>query len=604
MSDRPGTVIIGSRPDRAPLKAEQQHLSTFAGGMFGLGSQLLQDPDQMSLAVELTDSAIWAYQSTATGLMPEIVTFYHPQDSQRWEYATVDNEDMARQRGIPVGSASQGDVEYMGRPETIESVFYMYRITGDPAWQDQGGISSQNGKFLTIFTYSVGFANIANVNNNPAKQIDIQESFVLAETLKYYYLLFSEPDLINLNDYVFNTEAHPLLRPGRSKRLLWKGVEFGTPAQFLRLPHPRTGTPSLFLPARKNATTANEGNVQADIILEVQAVNATGDKQRSWFVNGDTVIADGKLLLLTPFDPVFLLVRILLVVGTQHTGDGSNRRSLPYDDIFEAAGEHFQSSSRAEASTSKAGVGSKRVHQGYEEDDEAENALAKMVGEDISRFGRLAFVQRAMESICDCQEITPDMSTYRLNDDKLLDVLKMKIARLATRDAFEGSPTLTRMLAKEGVGDGQGLPEKVQLEARQKASLDLIAGYLPKDIFTLLKGTYEFPSLTQYLTDTSTSSVLSVDYMPGLGSTISFGPSTFGMSKGSKSEANGGGGKGGFGKPPPLKKQKSSESNGVRQLKKASTRGMSPLTSFFSKKPPAPKAEDAPGEAEPATAQS
>lgn len=72
MSDRPGTVIIGSRPDRAPLKAEQQHLSTFAGGMFGLGSQLLQDPDQMSLAVELTDSAIWAYQSTATGLMPEI----------------------------------------------------------------------------------------------------------------------------------------------------------------------------------------------------------------------------------------------------------------------------------------------------------------------------------------------------------------------------------------------------------------------------------------------------------------------------------------------------------------------------------------------------
>lgn len=118
------------------------------------------------------------------------------------------------------------------------------------------------------------------------------------------------------------------------------------------------------------------------------------------------------------------------------------------------------------------------------------------------------------------------------------------------------------------------------------------------------KTTNRFPSLTQYLTDTSTSSVLSVDYMPGLGSTISFGPSTFGMSKGSKSEANGGGGKGGFGKPPPLKKQKSSESNGVRQLKKASTRGMSPLTSFFSKKPPAPKAEDAPGEAEPATAQS
>lgn len=34
----------------------------------------------------------------------------------------------------------------------------------------------------------------------------------MAETLKYFYLIFSPPDLIDLNDYVFNTEAHPLLR--------------------------------------------------------------------------------------------------------------------------------------------------------------------------------------------------------------------------------------------------------------------------------------------------------------------------------------------------------------------------------------------------------
>ena len=75
-------------------------------------------------------------------------------------------------------------------------------------------------------TLSVGFANIADVNVLPVQLIDSQESFVLAgelpqliadvekssnciltETLKYYYLLFSEPELINLDDYVFNTEA-------------------------------------------------------------------------------------------------------------------------------------------------------------------------------------------------------------------------------------------------------------------------------------------------------------------------------------------------------------------------------------------------------------
>ena len=35
------------------------------------------------------------------------------------------------------------------------------------------------------------------------------ESFVLAETLKYYYLLFSDPNTISMDDYVFSTEAHP-----------------------------------------------------------------------------------------------------------------------------------------------------------------------------------------------------------------------------------------------------------------------------------------------------------------------------------------------------------------------------------------------------------
>ena len=39
------------------------------------------------------------------------------------------------------------------------------------------------------------------------------QSFWLAETLKYFYLIFSPPDLISLDEYVFNTEAHPLRRP-------------------------------------------------------------------------------------------------------------------------------------------------------------------------------------------------------------------------------------------------------------------------------------------------------------------------------------------------------------------------------------------------------
>ena len=41
-----------------------------------------------------------------------------------------------------------------------------------------------------------------------ANQDDVQQSFFLAETLKYLYLLFSDDDLIDLKHWVFNTEVN------------------------------------------------------------------------------------------------------------------------------------------------------------------------------------------------------------------------------------------------------------------------------------------------------------------------------------------------------------------------------------------------------------
>jgi len=39
---------------------------------------------------------------------------------------------------------------------------------------------------------------------------DMMESFFLGETLKYLYLLFADKKEFNLDQWVFNTEAHPL----------------------------------------------------------------------------------------------------------------------------------------------------------------------------------------------------------------------------------------------------------------------------------------------------------------------------------------------------------------------------------------------------------
>ncbi|KAJ4334472.1 hypothetical protein N0V85_009931 [Neurospora sp. IMI 360204] len=59
----------------------------------------------------------------------------------------------------------------------------------------------------------LAYSAIADVTvKGPTTKTDSMESFWLAETLKYFYLIFSPPNLINLDEYVFNTEAHPFLR--------------------------------------------------------------------------------------------------------------------------------------------------------------------------------------------------------------------------------------------------------------------------------------------------------------------------------------------------------------------------------------------------------
>ena len=49
--------------------------------------------------------------------------------------------------------------------------------------------------------------------SDAADEEDSEESFWLAETLKYFYLLFEDEDVVSLDEWVLNTEAHPFRRP-------------------------------------------------------------------------------------------------------------------------------------------------------------------------------------------------------------------------------------------------------------------------------------------------------------------------------------------------------------------------------------------------------
>jgi hypothetical protein len=61
---------------------------------------------------------------------------------------------------------------------------------------------------ITYCRTDEGYAELESVVTK--KKRDRMESYFLAETLKYLYLLFSGPEALEFNKVIFNTEAHPI----------------------------------------------------------------------------------------------------------------------------------------------------------------------------------------------------------------------------------------------------------------------------------------------------------------------------------------------------------------------------------------------------------
>lgn len=76
----------------------------------------------------------------------------------------------------------------------------MYRITGDKSLQDAAWRMFQNIEKMTHTNF--GHSAINDVRDLASKKADKMESYWLAETLKYLYLIFSEPDHVSLDEYV------------------------------------------------------------------------------------------------------------------------------------------------------------------------------------------------------------------------------------------------------------------------------------------------------------------------------------------------------------------------------------------------------------------
>ncbi|XP_046389627.1 ER degradation-enhancing alpha-mannosidase-like protein 3 [Ischnura elegans] len=94
------------------------------------------------------------------------------------------------------------------RPEFLESTYFLYRATGDPYYLEVGrNVLRSLQKYARV---PCGFAAVKDVRTGVHE--DRMDSFVLAETFKYLYLLFADPSdlILDLDEFLFTTEAHLL----------------------------------------------------------------------------------------------------------------------------------------------------------------------------------------------------------------------------------------------------------------------------------------------------------------------------------------------------------------------------------------------------------
>lgn len=96
---------------------------------------------------------------------------------------------------------------YQLRPEIVESSYYLSHYTQDPVYLQMG--KSMFEDLVKYCRTDAGYTVLRSVVTK--EKGDLQHSFLLAETFKYFYLLF-RPEALDFDRVVFNTEAHPMRR--------------------------------------------------------------------------------------------------------------------------------------------------------------------------------------------------------------------------------------------------------------------------------------------------------------------------------------------------------------------------------------------------------
>jgi mannosyl-oligosaccharide alpha-1,2-mannosidase len=214
-----GFTIIGERPEGLDgvLSPKMDHLVCFMPGTIALaatgglteaeararpGFWSSRREDDLQLAKELMHTCWATYKCTATGLAGEITHFRlptpappmgapHPDPPQ--DLDAVDPAQPAAAAADPSDAdhhhhsaawkhdfiVKPADAHNLQRPETVESLFYMWRITGDARYREWGWDMFRAWINHTAVDGGGGFTSLANANVVPAQTRDNMESFWL-----------------------------------------------------------------------------------------------------------------------------------------------------------------------------------------------------------------------------------------------------------------------------------------------------------------------------------------------------------------------------------------------------------------------------------------
>jgi len=270
----------------------------------------------------------------------------------------------------------------------------------------------------------------------------------------------------------------------------------------ITLPHPKYGFATSYLLIDSN-------------ILEIQCVKR---ETSSWFI-GDSVEEDGSLFIATRIDPIFIALPFIL--GEIKFKDDQTPR-------FQALN----------------------------------NSLTSSEYKDVVLLREL-LTEKELLSICD-QKVFNDSKIYRINKEKIINWLKQKVLRVATR--LDSSSLAPHSKTHQSPGDSPPL---------LKNAIGLISEYLPSSVFDLLLSIYKY---TREDLNPSKKVVSKWDPSPVISGDLDT-RKTPEESKKRKSPAS-------SSNTTPKKQSTPAKKGKPRSKKEVSTKGMASISTFFGAKPP------------------